>query len=111
MQVWRTSPVRGFSASTRTPISIDVRHAALTLALNVSSSPTCTGWRNVIRSMAAVTTRQRECLIAATPAASSHSFITVPPWTKPALLASTMAIQRTSWARESAAARGSTASS
>ena len=34
--MWRTSPVRGFSASTRTPTSIDVRHAALTCALNVS---------------------------------------------------------------------------
>src|SRR5215217_4067762 len=29
----------------------------------------------------AVTTRQRECLIAASPATSSQSFITVPPWT------------------------------
>ncbi len=49
-----------------------------------------------MRSMPAVTTRWRECLIAARPAASSQSFITVPPWTNPALLASSRLIQRTS---------------
>ena len=82
---------------------------ALTAALNVSSSPMWTGSLNVIRSMPAVTTRQRECLIAASPAASSHIFMTVPPWTKPAELASTRLIQRTGTACDSAADRGSTA--
>jgi hypothetical protein len=81
---------------------------ALTAALNVSSSPMWTGSLNVIRSMPAVTTRQRECLIADNPAASSHIFMTVPPWTKPAELASTRLIQRTRTACDSAAGRGST---
>ena len=69
--MWRTVPVRGFSASTRTPTSIDVRHAAFTVALNVTTSPTCTGSLNVMRSIAAVTTRAPECRVAASPAASS----------------------------------------
>src|SRR5919199_3396773 len=68
-----------------------------------------TGSRKVVRSMPAVTTRQLECLIAARAAASSQSFITVPPCTKPAELASWIDIQRTRTACESAAGRGSTA--
>ena len=81
MFVCRTSPLRGFSASTRTPTSIDVRHTALTLACSVTSSPMWTGSRKVMRSMPAVTTRWRQWRIAAIPAASSHSFMTLPPWT------------------------------
>ena len=105
---WRISPVRGFSASTLTPTSIEVRQAALTIALKVTSSPTWIGTRKSTRSMAAVTTRRRECLIAARPAASSASFITVPPCTFPALLASPMPISRASWVVDSEAGFGST---
>src|SRR3954447_11384686 len=43
------------------------------------------------------------------PATSSHSFMTVPPWTKPALLASVTPIQRTRIERDSEAARESIA--
>ena len=39
-----TSPVRTFSDSTRTPTSIEVFQAALTVALTVTSCPTKTGW-------------------------------------------------------------------
>ena len=55
--MWRRSPVRGFSASTRTPTSIEVRQTALTVAEQIRSSPMLTGWMKVIRSIAAVTTR------------------------------------------------------
>ncbi len=81
--MWRLSPVRGFSASTRTPTSIEVFHAALTVALKVISSATLTGARKVIRSTAAVTARCPEWRIAAIAATSSQSFITTPPWTRP----------------------------
>jgi hypothetical protein len=60
-----------------------------------------------MRSIAAVTARRPECLIAASPAASSHSFITVPPCTKPAELASVIPIHLTSTDTEADAARGS----
>ena len=86
--------MRMFSAVTRTPTSIDVRQAALTLACTVSSWPTCTGWRNVIRSIAAVTTRQPECRTAAMPATSSQRCMITPPWTLPAVFESAMPIQR-----------------
>ena len=105
--VWRTSPVRGFSASTRTPTSIELRQAALTVAQNVTTSPTLIGTRNAMRSIAAVTTRRPECLIAARPAASSASFITVPPWTLPALFASAMLISLASIVLESEGDLGS----
>ena len=105
----RASPVNGFSASTRTPTSIDVRQTALTEAVQRSSSPTKTGVLNVIRSMPAVTTRRPECLIAASPAASSTRRITVPPWMNPPELASPIDIQRTSSELESATRRDSPA--
>ena len=79
--MWRTSPVRGFSASTRTPTSIDVRQAAFTDALNVTSWPTWTGATKAMRSTPAVTTRCRLWRTAARPATSSISFIIVPPCT------------------------------
>jgi len=60
-----------------------------------------------MRSMPAVTMRPRACRIAAIPAASSHSFMTVPPCTKPAESASMRFIQRTRTAREAAAGRDS----
>ena len=104
--MWRWSPVRGFSASTRTPTSIEVRQAAFTFAEQVTSSPTLTGRMNVIRSMAAVTTRLRQWRIAAMPATSSQSFITIPPWTNPAELASPIPIHLTRTASESAAGFG-----
>ena len=63
----RTVPSRGCSASTRTPTSIEVRQAALTEAVKVTSSPMWIGSWNVIRSMPAVTTRRRECRTAARP--------------------------------------------
>ena len=53
------SPVRGFSASTRTPTSIEVRQAALTVAEQVTSVPTLTGATNASRSTPAVTIRRR----------------------------------------------------
>src|SRR5437660_5327190 len=43
--------------------------------------------------MPTVTTRWRECLMAASAAASSASFMIVPPWMLPALLASVTPIQ------------------
>ena len=85
-----------FSASTRTPTSIDVFQTALTQARQRSSSPTWTGSVKVIRSTPAVTTRLPQCRIAAIPATSSHILITTPPWTNPAELASWMLIQRIS---------------
>src|SRR4051794_6995921 len=48
---------------------------------------------NVIRSMAAVTTRIPACRMAAIPAASSHSRMITPPCTLPAVLASATPIQ------------------
>lgn len=83
-----------------------MRHTALTRALKETTSPTWTGNRNVIRSMPAVTTRRRECLIAAMPAASSQSFITIPPCTKPAELASAIPIHFTRVAVESCCVLG-----
>jgi hypothetical protein len=61
-----------------------------------------------MRSIAAVTTRLRECLIAASAAASSTSFMTVPPWTLPAELAWPIPIQRASSAADSEGDLGST---
>ena len=80
--------MRASSASTRTPTSIDVRHAALTVARQVSSSPIEIGSTKVTRSTPAVTTRRPQWRIAAIAAASSQVFITTPPCTKPAALAS-----------------------
>jgi phage shock protein A len=106
--VWRTTPVRGFSASTRMPTSIEVCQAAFTDALRVTTSPTWMGCRKVMRSAPAVTTRWRAWRTAARPATSSTSFMTTPPCTKPAELASVGPIQCTSTLRESATVRAST---
>ena len=62
---------------------------------------------NVIRSIPAVTTRRPQWRMAAIAAASSQIFITMPPCTKPAELASWTPIQRISSERESATGRGS----
>ncbi len=102
----RRSRVNGFSASTRTPTSIELRQAALTVAVQLSSSATATGSRNVIRSSPAVTTRMPQCLIAASPAASSMKRRTVPPWIEPAEFASWTLIQRISCEVDSEACRG-----
>src|SRR6267378_4354602 len=53
----------------------------------------------LISSMAAVTTGPREWRMAASPAASSTSFMITPPWTKPARLASSipMFCESTTW--------------
>ena len=83
-----TSPLRTFSASTRTPTSIELRQAAFTVAFTVSRSPTSTGCRKVIRSMAAVTTRRPEWRTAAIPATSSQRCRITPPCTLPAMFAS-----------------------
>jgi hypothetical protein len=40
VEVWVSSPERTFSASTRTPTSIELRQAAFTIAFTVSRSPT-----------------------------------------------------------------------
>jgi hypothetical protein len=69
------------STSTRTPISIEVVCAWLTIACTVTRSPMKTGDRKLMSSMAAVTTRRRACLMAAMPAAVSTSRMIVPPWT------------------------------
>ena len=79
----------------------------MTFAVQVTSSPTLTGRMNVIRSIAAVTTRLRQWRIAAMPATSSQSFITIPPWTNPAELASPIPIHLTRTASESEAGLGS----
>ena len=81
-------PLPTFSDSTRTPTSMDVRHAALTVDHSVKRSPTWTGERNFISSTAAVTTRPPASRVAAITAASSQSFMICPPWTLPARLAS-----------------------
>ena len=73
----------------------------------MTSSPTKTGWRKVIRSIAAVTTRWPECRIAAMPATSSHSFMIVPPCTLPAVLASGMPIHLVSTEWDCEGGRGS----
>ena len=99
--------MNGFSASTRTPTSIELRQTAFTEAVQRSNSPTNTGVMKVIRSIPAVTTRRPECLIAARPPASSTSRITVPPWMKPPELASPIDIQRTSIELESEIRRDS----
>ena len=59
--------------------------------------------------MPTVTTRWRECLMAASAAASSASFMIVPPWMLPRLLASVTPIRWVISARESAAAFASIA--
>src|SRR5215208_7131231 len=88
------------SDSTRTPTSIDVLQAALTVALSVSRCPTKTGCRNVMRSIATVTTRQPEWRTAAMPATSSQRYMITPPCTLPELLASLTLIHRLSSERE-----------
>ena len=59
------------SASTRTPISIDVRPAQLTWPMVRTMSPTCTGCRNAISSIAAVTAGPPLCRWATAPAVLS----------------------------------------
>ena len=53
--MWRTVPVRMFSASTRMPTSIEVRPAWLTAARKVTSSPTLIGSLKVTWSTESVT--------------------------------------------------------
>jgi hypothetical protein len=84
------------SASTRTPTSSEVVCAAFTEALTVMVSPTCTGARNDISSIETVTARPPQCLMAASPAAVSTSFMTTPPWTMPAMFASVISMSCTS---------------
>ena len=91
----RHSPERTCSASTRTPTSIDVRHAALTVARTVTSIPTKIGCSKVMRSIPAVTMRVPQWRIAAIPATSSHMRMISPPCTLPAEFDSVMPIQRT----------------
>jgi hypothetical protein len=86
--VWLIVALRTSSASTRTPTSIDVRHAALTVPRSVTTSPTWIGERKRISSTAAVTTRPPASRVAAIAATSSHSFMIQPPWTLPAMFAS-----------------------
>src|SRR5215210_8553009 len=61
-----------------------------------------------MRSIPAVTTRPIEWRTPATPAAESHSFITTPPWTKPAEFASVGPSQCTSTASDWRTDRAST---
>src|SRR6478752_2578072 len=90
------------------PISIDVRHTALTDARRVSSSPSSIASLKVMRSIPAVTTRPPEWRTPARPATESHSFMTSPPWTKPAELRSVGPSQCTRTESECATGRGST---
>ena len=106
VDVWSTVPLRTSSDSTRTPTSIEVRQAAFTDALTVTRCPTNTGWRKVMRSIAAVTTRVPQWRMAAIPATSSQSFMIDPPCTLPAVFASMTPIQCVSTA--SAGGRGFT---
>ena len=101
-----TSLVRTCSRSTRTPTSIEVRQAALTVARTVTRSPTSTGWRKIIRSTPAVTTRHPEWRIAAIPATSSQRDMIRPPWMLPAVLASPTPVQRVRTETESDGGRG-----
>ena len=95
------------SDSTRTPTSIDVRHAAFTQARTVTRLPTSTGCSNVMRSIPAVTTGRPEWRIAAIPATSSHIRMMWPPCTLPAVLASVGPIQRVSTDMDWDGGRGS----
>ena len=61
-----------------------------------------------MRSMLAVTVRRRECRTAAMPAASSTSFMTVPPWMSPLEFASPIPIQCASTLVDSDGALAST---
>ena len=70
-----------------------------------------TGCRNVIRSIAAVTTRRPEWRTAAIPATSSQRYMITPPCTLPAMFASAIPIQRLSSERDLEGGRGSTAAS
>ena len=73
--------------SIRTPISIDERPVQLTWAKVCTMSPTWTGCRNAISSMAAVTEGPALCRCATAPAVESASFIISPPWMLPSRLA------------------------
>ena len=53
---WRVACVRMSSAITLMPTSIEVVPVWLTAARKVTSSPTCTGWRNITWSTLSVTT-------------------------------------------------------
>ena len=67
------------SDSTRTPTSSEVVPTSFTDALTVRVSPTCAGARKDISSIDTVTHIPPACLIEASPAAVSTSFITTPP--------------------------------
>src|SRR5262245_3900201 len=110
VEVWSTSPVRTFSDSIRTPTSIEVRQAALTVAFTVTSWPTNTGCRKLILSIAAVTTRAPEWRTAAIPATSSQRCMSTPPCTLPEVFASAGPIQRLRIELDADGARGSTRS-
>ena len=81
------------------------------MAFTVSRFPTYTGCRNVIRSIAAVTTRRPEWRTAAMPATSSQRCMITPPWTLPDVLASPIPIHRLSTELDLDGGRGSTAAS
>ena len=85
-----------------------LRQAAFTVAFTVSRLPTYTGCRNVIRSIAAVTTRSPEWRTAAMPATSSQRCMITPPWTLPAVFASPIPIQRLRTELDRDGGRGST---
>jgi hypothetical protein len=75
--------------------------------LTVTTSPTWTAARKLISSRETVTHIPPECLIAASPAAVSTSFMIVPPWTMPATFVSTIVISSASTTWESATGFGS----
>ena len=83
------------------------RSTSFTDAFTVTVSPTWTGARNDISSIETVTHRPPACLNAASPAAVSTSFITTPPCTMPAMLASVISISWTSVTWLDATRRGS----
>lgn len=71
------------SAASFTPTSMDVAPVQFTWAYACTRSPTRTGSRKTISSIAAVTAVPPLCRAAAAPATSSTNFISTPPCTVP----------------------------
>jgi hypothetical protein len=86
--VCRRRPVISSSASTRTPTSMDVRPAKLTLDFMTTRSPRWIGSRKSTRSIDAVTTGARQCRNAEMAAHLSIIDMITPPKTCPMLFAS-----------------------
>ncbi|MTV26111.1 DUF4188 domain-containing protein [Nitriliruptoraceae bacterium ZYF776] len=104
--VWRRSPPRHGSASTRTPTSREVRPTRLTRAWTMMRSPMCTGCSKLSSSIAAVTQTTPACRAAAVPAAESTSCMITPPCTLPTALTSASVAMREKVTSEARIDRG-----